>query len=117
MNLARASDETLRKIGIYRSWVAEGSNCWTAYYWHNGTPISATTAQEMLDKASTLGFPEDPVIDANVQRLISRAKQGMKDYGVSMDKAPGGAVSWIDHTIEELLDAANYLEKLKRTLA
>jgi hypothetical protein len=40
----------------------------------------------------------------------------MKDYGVSMEAQSKPLREWIDDAIEELLDAALYLEKVKRLL-
>ena len=58
----------------------------------------------------------DPVVQANIDRLRNRHLTGMKTYGMSMSDNPLNALEWIDHTIEELLDAANYLERLKLEL-
>ena len=59
---------------------------------------------------------DDPIVDIVVRRLIDRSAEGMKNYGVSMKAASGNSTKWIDNAIEELLDAACYLEKLKDTL-
>jgi hypothetical protein len=61
-------------------------------------------------------FPDDPVVEAVLQRMHRRATKGMKDYGVSMEAQSKPLREWIDDAIEELLDAALYLEKVKRLL-
>ena len=61
-------------------------------------------------------FPADPVVDAVAKRLLERAAVGMKTYGISMDAERKPVTYWIDHAIEELLDAANYLQKLRNDL-
>jgi hypothetical protein len=51
-----------------------------------------------------------------LSRMYDRAKRGMVEYGVSMEDEKRPFRQWIDDAIEELLDAALYLEKLKRLL-
>ena len=60
--------------------------------------------------------PECPVVRKVIERLSTRAAEGMKTYGTTMADNPLSTTEWIDHTIEELLDAANYLERLKMTI-
>jgi len=104
------------------------------HYWHTGMRISETTAQTYWEaylrglsddaerrrkaaEAWTVTYPADPVVETNMRRLAQRADVGMKTYGQSMEDHKDESLEyWIDHTIEELLDAANYLEKLKRDL-
>lgn len=59
---------------------------------------------------------QDGIIVEVLDKIISRHKRGMIEYGISMEDNPLPTSGWIDHTIEELLDAVNYLTKLKRTL-
>lgn len=61
-------------------------------------------------------FPADPVVAAVAKRLLDRAAVGMQTYGISMDAERKPVTYWIDHAIEELLDAANYLQKLRNDL-
>ena len=58
-------------------------------------------------------FPQDPVVDAVARKLLERAETGMKTYGISMDAEQKPQTYWLDHAIEEALDLANYLMKLK----
>lgn len=57
---------------------------------------------------------QDPVVQEVVNKLVSRSKQGMKTYGVTMEGNPLSAKEWINHAVEEALDLANYLTRLKR---
>jgi hypothetical protein len=66
--------------------------------------------------SASVPFPEDPVVEAVLSRMYDRAKRGMVEYGVSMEDEKRPFRQWIDDAIEELLDAALYLEKLKRLL-
>ena len=59
---------------------------------------------------------KDPIIEKVVDQLVSRSDVGFKKYGVTLDKDVGDITTWLQHLQEELLDAANYIEKLKQTL-
>lgn len=62
-------------------------------------------------------FTEDRISDAIILKIISRSKQGMQSYGVSLfDNNTKSALEWIDDAIEEALDQCVYLEKLKVAL-
>ena len=58
----------------------------------------------------------DPIIEKVVDQLVNRSDVGFKKYGVTLDKDVGDITTWLQHLQEELLDAANYIEKLKQTL-
>ena len=46
----------------------------------------------------------------------SRSDVGYKKYGVTLDEDVPDLQKWLQHLQEELLDAANYVEKLKSVL-
>lgn len=71
---------------------------------------SVAIAEGLLKVAYTL----DPVVQEVQQKLVERSVAGMLKFGQSMEEAAGNEEQWIDSTVEELLDAANYLTKLKR---
>lgn len=56
---------------------------------------------------------EDPIVNANIRRLYERSKKGMSKYNKTMYDNPLEDIEWIEHAIEEALDFANYLERLK----
>ncbi len=60
-------------------------------------------------------------IDRNVEavreRLLQRAQAGFAKYGVTTERSDLSAADWLLHLQEELLDAAVYVERLKRELA
>lgn len=58
-------------------------------------------------------YPDDIIIEKVIQRIADRADKGMSKYASSMEDNHGGIVYWIDHAIEEALDLAAYLTKLK----
>jgi hypothetical protein len=56
----------------------------------------------------------DPIIENVVDQLVSRSDVGYEKYGVTLEDDSGGLTKWLQHLQEELLDAANYIEKLKQ---
>lgn len=57
---------------------------------------------------------DDLIVNTVIQRLADRSAQGMKTYGKPMTRTDINTVGWIDHAIEEALDFACYLERLKK---
>tara|TARA_R110000803_G_C11910779_1_gene313210 strand:+ start:637 stop:801 length:165 start_codon:yes stop_codon:yes gene_type:complete len=51
-----------------------------------------------------------------MERMSDRSKEGIKKYGTTMMRNDVSTTQWIDHAIEELLDGAIYLERLKYDL-
>ena len=58
----------------------------------------------------------DPIVETVLQRMITRSAEGIKKYGCTMMRTDVSTVEWIDHAIEEALDHAVYLERLKYDL-
>ena len=58
----------------------------------------------------------DPIIEKVVDQLVSRSDVGYEKYGVTLDEDVKDIQKWLQHLQEELLDAANYVEKLKQVL-
>ena len=58
----------------------------------------------------------DPIIEKVCDQLVSRSDVGYKKYGVTLDEDVQGVHIWLQHIQEELLDASNYIEKLKSVL-
>ena len=59
----------------------------------------------------------DPVTETIAERVRARSDEGMKKYGTSMLREDLDTIQWIDHAIEEALDLAVYLERLKFDVA
>lgn len=55
----------------------------------------------------------DSIVDGVVDQLISRAQVGMGKYKTNLDREDLGIIEWLDHLQQELLDGANYIQKLK----
>jgi hypothetical protein len=58
----------------------------------------------------------DSVVDSVIDKLIERAKVGKTKYNTDLDRGDLTIHKWLTHLQEELLDAANYVEKLKQLL-
>tara|TARA_Y100000296_G_C5092770_1_gene215751 strand:- start:112 stop:387 length:276 start_codon:yes stop_codon:yes gene_type:complete len=67
-------------------------------------------------KVEKVNYTVDPVVNTVIHRMVTRSAVGMEKYGTTMERTDIDTVGWIDHTIEELIDAACYLERLKRDL-
>ena len=58
----------------------------------------------------------DSITNRIIELIENRADKGFYTYGVTMDRDDLTAEQWIDHAIEEALDLAIYLMKIKTTL-
>lgn len=67
-------------------------------------------------RSSRIEYKQDPIVEEVLNRIQDRADLGMIKYGTSMMREDVDTLGWIDHAIEELLDAALYLTRLKRNL-
>ena len=55
----------------------------------------------------------DKIIYKVVKLIKDRADKGLQTYGVTMDREDLTPEEWINHAIEEALDLAIYLTKIK----
>lgn len=67
--------------------------------------------QKNLDKES-----KDPLVQEIICRLATRSNMGIKKYGDTMVTSTKDIIEWIDEAIEENLDAAVYLNKVKKLI-
>lgn len=56
----------------------------------------------------------DPIVKRVVEQLIERSETGIKKYNTTLDRNDLNMKDWLQHLQEELLDAANYIEALKK---
>jgi hypothetical protein len=54
---------------------------------------------------------KDPIIESVIQKLRSRGEVGIKKYGTTLEE--NNVDDFLTHLQEELMDAVNYIEKLK----
>lgn len=55
----------------------------------------------------------DSIVDSVIDKFVSRASFGKNKYGTDLDRQDLSVVEWLDHAIEEHMDAILYLNKLK----
>jgi hypothetical protein len=59
---------------------------------------------------------KDSVVYRIAALLKTRSETGIRKYGTTLDRTDLSVKQWIDHAIEESLDHALYLQKLKDSL-
>lgn len=55
----------------------------------------------------------DSIVYQVARKIKDRQIDGLKKYGVTMDRKDLSAIEWINHAQEEIMDLLLYLEKLK----
>lgn len=75
--------------------------------------IKAVQAASALHKMTTDKACADPVVEGVVKKLRDRSRLGVAKYGTTLAKNNGDLIAWVTHTQEELMDAANYCERLR----
>ena len=58
----------------------------------------------------------DPIIKQVVEKFVERSNTGFKKYGITLDDDKSPIDTWLNHLQEELMDAVNYIQKLRNTL-
>lgn len=56
---------------------------------------------------------KDNIIKKVVTKFIQRSELGIKKYNTTLDRTDLSTLDWVNHLQEELMDAVNYLERLK----
>lgn len=59
---------------------------------------------------------QDSVVFKIATLLKVRSENGIRKYGTTMDRTDLSIKEWIDHAIEESLDHALYLQRIKDSL-
>ena len=59
---------------------------------------------------------KDSIVESVLEKFKQRSKEGIKKYGVTMDRKDLNGLEWLTHLQEELMDATLYIEKLKKEL-
>jgi len=59
---------------------------------------------------------KDTVVYRIAHLLRLRSETGIRKYGTTMDRTDLEVKQWIDHAIEECLDQALYLQRIKDSL-
>ena len=56
----------------------------------------------------------DSIVDSIVDKFVDRSRVGKAKYGTTLDREDYSLSEWLTHLQEELMDAVNYIEKIKR---
>lgn len=68
-----------------------------------------------MGKAQASASP-DANVEKNRQLLLERSLVGLQKYGVTTERDDLTLEQWLQHLLEELLDAANYIQAAKHNL-
>lgn len=60
---------------------------------------------------------KDPIIQKVVEKFIQRSNVGVDKYGTTLNDNELSGLEWLNHLQEELMDAVNYIEKIKQVLS
>ena len=58
----------------------------------------------------------DSIVDSIIDELIDRSRVGTLKYRTDLDRKDLSLSQWLQHAIEEHLDAVFYLKKIKSTI-
>lgn len=77
--------------------------------------LKTVSVSEAESSVSTEKSP-DKHIEALRELLKTRSEVGLKKYGVTLERKDLKPSEWAQHLLEELLDAAGYIHRLKEDL-
>jgi len=60
--------------------------------------------------------PPDSIVQTVIDKFVARAEMGKKKYGVTLDRDDLSIEDFINHALEEHMDAILYLQKIKSML-
>jgi predicted RNase H-like nuclease (RuvC/YqgF family) len=58
----------------------------------------------------------DSMVESVLDKFKERSEEGIKKYGVTLDRKDLSPLEWLNHLQEELMDATLYIERLKKEL-
>jgi hypothetical protein len=58
----------------------------------------------------------DSIVDGIVDQFIDRSRVGKAKYNTDLDRTDLSLSQWLQHAIEEHMDAILYLQKIKSTI-
>ena len=67
-------------------------------------------------KINYTSFTPDSVVDSILNKFVDRAELGFKKYNNTLDRNDLTPIQWVEHALEEHMDAILYLTKLKQEL-
>ena len=57
---------------------------------------------------------KDSIVESVINKYRERSEKGIETYGTTLDRNDLSRLDWLNHLQEELMDAVNYIEKLKQ---
>ena len=69
-----------------------------------------------MSKVKYTDYTPDLVVQTIIDNFIRRAEMGEKKYGVTLDREDLSIEDYINHALEEHMDAILYLQKIKSML-
>ena len=60
-----------------------------------------------------MSYTPDSIVQTIIDKFIARAEMGEKKYGVTLDREDLPIEDYINHALEEHMDAILYLQKVK----
>jgi hypothetical protein len=63
-----------------------------------------------------MSYTPDSIVQTIIDKFITRAEMGEKKYGVTLDREDLSIEDYIQHALEEHMDAILYLQKVKTML-
>lgn len=70
----------------------------------------------MVQRLAVVTASPDANVERNRQMLLDRSVVGLKKYGVTTERTDLNLSQWLQHLLEELLDAANYVQAAKNSV-
>jgi hypothetical protein len=58
----------------------------------------------------------DSIVDSIVDKFVDRARFGKRKYGTDLDRTDLSLEDWIEHALQEHMDAILYLQKIKSVI-
>lgn len=58
----------------------------------------------------------DSIVDSIIDKFVERAAMGKEKYGTDLDRTDLELIDYINHALEEHMDAILYLQKVKKML-
>jgi hypothetical protein len=77
---------------------------------------TAAKPEELPKSVTVVNASPDANVERNRQMLLDRSVVGLKKYGITTERTDLNLSQWLQHLLEELLDAANYIQAAKNSV-
>jgi hypothetical protein len=74
------------------------------------------TVKDYTPQNSRTIFKTDSIVDSVIDSFVDRANVGKAKYGTDMDRTDLSLEEWIEHALQEHMDAILYLTKIKKII-